>query len=307
MILSDLRQDLLYGARSLKGAPGFFVVAVLTVGLGIGASTAVFSVVDALLLRPLPFHEPQRLVRVALTAGDGGLSSVTFRTSNLRDWRRRCRSFESLTGYFAFFDFGSNTLTGDGEAERVVGVPVAQNFLDVLGVRLHLGRNFVDEEGVQNGRRALILSHRFWQGRYGGDPNIVGRPITLNGEPTIGSFALTALLLAALGIYGVVSYSVSRRTQEIGIRMALGESPAEVRRRFVRKSLRLAAMGVLVGTLGSLALSRLVSSLLFGIGPTDPTTYGLMVLALTLTAAVAAYLPARRASRTNPARVLSSA
>jgi ABC-type antimicrobial peptide transport system permease subunit len=122
----------------------------------------------------------------------------------------------------------------------------------------------------------------------------------------IGSFALTALLLAALGIYGVVSYSVSRRTQEIGIRMALGESPAEIRRRFVRNSLRLAAIGVLAGTLGSFALSRLMSSLLFGVAPTDPTTYGLVVLALTLTAAVAAYLPARRASQTDPARVLSS-
>jgi predicted permease len=123
----------------------------------------------------------------------------------------------------------------------------------------------------------------------------------------VGSFALTALLLAALGIYGVVSYAVSRRTQEIGIRMALGETPGEVRQRFVKKSLGLAAVGVLAGTLGALGLSRLMSSLLFGIGPTDPATYGLVVLALTVTAGLAAYLPARRASRTDPARVLGSA
>ena len=123
----------------------------------------------------------------------------------------------------------------------------------------------------------------------------------------VGSFAFTALLLAALGIYGVVSYSVSRRTQEIGIRMALGESPAEVRRRFVRKSLRLALIGVGAGTLCSLGLSSVMSSLLFGIGPADPVTYGLVILALTLTAAAAAYVPARRASRTDPAQVLSSA
>lgn len=123
----------------------------------------------------------------------------------------------------------------------------------------------------------------------------------------IGAFAVTALLLAALGIYGVVSYSVSRRTQEIGIRMALGESPAEVRHRFVQKSLGLAAIGVLVGTLGALGLSRLISSLLYGIGATDPLTYGLVILILTLTTAVAAYFPARRASQTDPARVLGSA
>jgi ABC-type antimicrobial peptide transport system permease subunit len=89
--------------------------------------------------------------------------------------------------------------------------------------------------------------------------------------------------------------------------MALGESPAEVQRRFVQKSLRLAAFGVLVGTLGALGLSRLISSLLYGIGPADPVTYALVILILTLTAALAAYLPAQRASRTDPARVLGSA
>jgi predicted permease len=184
MILSDLRQDLSYGVRSLRGAPGFSAVAVLTVGLGIGAATSVFSVIDALLVRPLPFHEPGRLVGVTRTVEGGGLSAVTFRTSNLRDWRRLTRSFEALTGFNAFFGYRSYTLTGQGEPERVVGVPVAQDFLDVLGVRPQLGRSFVEEEGVQNGRRAVILSHRFWQRRFAGDPSILGSAIIVNDEPT---------------------------------------------------------------------------------------------------------------------------
>jgi predicted permease len=222
MILSDLRQDLLYGARSLKGAPGFFTVAVLTVGLGIGASTAVFSVVDALLLRPLPFREPDRLVQLANTVENAGLAGVTFRTGNLRDWRRLCRSFESLTGYFAFFDFGSNTLTGDGEAERVVGVPVAQDFLEVLGVRPHLGRNFVEEEGTDGGRRAVILGHGFWLRRYGGDPGVVGTAITLNDEPTTvvgvlpASFDFASIFSPGARVDFLAPFPISDRTDGWG-------------------------------------------------------------------------------------------
>ena len=109
---------------------------------------------------------------------------MTSRTSNLRDYRELNRSFEGLTGYFAFFDFSSYILSGDDEPERLVGVGVAQDFLDVLGIRPQLGRSFVDEECVWNGRPAVILTHGFWQRRFGGDPAIVGTSITLNDQPT---------------------------------------------------------------------------------------------------------------------------
>jgi predicted permease len=180
---TGLRQDLKYALRHLGRSPGFLAVSVLIVGLGVGATTAIFSVVNAILLRPLPFHEPERLVRVAGTGEGIGLSGVTSRASNLRDWRELSRSFESLTGYFAFFDYSSFVLTGGGEPERLVGVGVAQNFLDVLGVRPQLGRSFVDEECVWNGRPAVILTHGFWQRRYGGDPGVVGTSIVLNDRP----------------------------------------------------------------------------------------------------------------------------
>jgi len=237
MIGSDLRQDLRYGARNLLRAPGFTAMAVLIVGLGIGASTAVFSVVDALLLRSLPFREPERLVWIANTGQGGGLSAVTCRTSNLRDWRRSTSSFDSLTGYFAFFDYSSYTLTGGGEPERLVGVGVAQNFLDVLGVRPRLGRSFVDEEGVWNGRRAVILSHGFWVRRYGADPEVVGQPITLNGEatPVVGvlpaSFDFASVFAPGSRVDFLTPFAISDETDRWGNtlsvigRLAPGHSP----------------------------------------------------------------------------------
>ncbi len=178
-----LLQDVRYTLRTLRREPGFFTVAVLILGLGIGATTAIFSIVNAVLLRPLPFHNPERLVRVANT-GSGGLSAVTSRSSNLRDWRQLNKTFDDLAGYFAFFDYGSYNLIGEGEPERLVGVGVTQNFLPMLGVRPEMGRNFVDEECVWNGRPAALLTHGLWERQFHSDPTIVGRLIILNDKAT---------------------------------------------------------------------------------------------------------------------------
>jgi ABC-type lipoprotein release transport system permease subunit len=123
----------------------------------------------------------------------------------------------------------------------------------------------------------------------------------------IGAFAATALVLASLGIYGVVSYSVTQRAQEIGIRMALGASASQVQRRIVVETLALTAVGILIGTAASLGLSRLMASLLYEVSPTDPLTFVSMMLLLTVIAALAGHLPARRASRIDPMSVLGSA
>jgi len=120
----------------------------------------------------------------------------------------------------------------------------------------------------------------------------------------LGAFALTAVLLASLGIYGVVSYSVNQRTQEIGIRMTLGASAAHLQMGVVARTLMLAAVGILMGLAGSFALSRLVASLLYGVSATDPATFVLMMILLILISALAGYLPARRASRIDPMSVL---
>jgi ABC-type antimicrobial peptide transport system permease subunit len=123
----------------------------------------------------------------------------------------------------------------------------------------------------------------------------------------IGAFSATALLLASLGIYGVVSYAVSQRAQEIGIRMALGASGSQVQWRIVLETLALTALGILLGTLASFVLSRLLASLLYEVSPRDPLTFISMMVLLTVIAALAGHLPARRASRIDPMSVLGSA
>jgi len=175
--------DLRYAFRQLLKNPGFAVVAVVTLALGIGACTAMFSVVHAVLLRPLPFRDPGRLIWIE-NFGTGGLSARTTRADNFVEWQQRNASFEKLGAYFAFFDYSRYTLTGSGEPLRLRGVGISQNYLDVLGVPLLLGRGFTDEECIWNGRKVAILSHAFWQAHFAADRRVVGQSITLNGEPT---------------------------------------------------------------------------------------------------------------------------
>src|SRR5258708_17168079 len=153
-------QDIRFGARQLRKSPGFSAVAVLTLALGIGANTAIFSVVNALLFRPLPFHDPQKLVWIAngVPGGGGGLSSETTRVANFSDWRRENHSFESLAAYFAFFDYIGHTLTSDGEPIRLQSVGVSQNLLDALGIQPRLARGFLNEEFLWNGNKAVMLT-----------------------------------------------------------------------------------------------------------------------------------------------------
>lgn len=182
--MQTLWQDLRYGARTLLKNPGFTLIAVLTLALGIGANTAIFSVVNALLFRPLPFHQPERLVWIANTGTTGGLSSVTSRVANFNDWRAQNKSFEDLAAYFAFFDYGSYNLIGAGDPERVIGVGVSQNFFSLLGISPLLGRGFNEEESRWNGTPAVVLSHAYWVRRFAADPSVIGRALTLNDKST---------------------------------------------------------------------------------------------------------------------------
>jgi len=175
--------DLRFALRQLLKNRGFTAVAVLTLALGIGACTAMFSLVHAVLLRPLPFRDTGRLVWIE-NVGTGGMSERTSRVDNFLEWRGQNRSFEDLAGYFAFFDYMRYTLTGQGEPQRLRGVGISKDFLAVLGVQPLLGRGFADEECVWNGRKAVLLSHSHWRQHYGGDPAVIGRSITLNGDAT---------------------------------------------------------------------------------------------------------------------------
>jgi putative ABC transport system permease protein len=165
-------QDLGYGARSLRRTPGFTALAAVTLALGIGASTAIFSVVNAVLLRPLPYQDPDRLV----TLLHGGSSPVA--VANYIDWRDQSRSFEAM----AAADYWTPNLTGGDSPEHLWGLQVTQNLMPMLGVQPLLGRLFHPGEDQPGSEHEVILSHRLWQRRFNSDASVLGRPITLNGE-----------------------------------------------------------------------------------------------------------------------------
>jgi putative ABC transport system permease protein len=174
-----LGRDLRYAARGLAREPGFTAMAVLTLGLAIGANTAIFSVADALLLRPLPLPHADRLVLLVRRLGEGASTYMSVpKFSFLRE--RMQRELSSAAGYEGL---GSPfNLVGEGLPERIPGAHVTAGFFPTLGVQPMLGRNFVAEEDRPGGRRVLILSHRLWVRRFAADPRVLGRELVLNGE-----------------------------------------------------------------------------------------------------------------------------
>ncbi|HMF65677.1 MAG TPA: ABC transporter permease [Edaphobacter sp.] len=180
--LDVLLQDLRYTVRTLGRDRLFAVIAVLILALGIGANIAVFSVVNTILLRPLPFQDPQRLVWIA-PADANGLSASTYSADAYDDLLAQNRSYDDVTGYFAFSTSDNFKLTGHGEPIPVTGIGVAGNFFHMLGVEPALGRSFTKDESIKGGRAVVLLAHPFWERQFGGDRGIVGRPITLDGRP----------------------------------------------------------------------------------------------------------------------------
>ena len=177
-----LGQDLRYTFRTLRKDAAFTMFAVLIVGLGIGASTTLFSVVNTLLLRPLPFRDPERLVWIT-NHDSGGLSGATTQVGALLDLRERNQSLSDLAGYFAFYGVGDSVLNGKGEPERLSGVPVSENFFPVLGIAPEVGRLFSPEECKWGGPKAVIISHGLWVRRFASDRGMVGRALTLDNGP----------------------------------------------------------------------------------------------------------------------------
>jgi predicted permease len=182
--LDVLMQDMRFTFRTLGRDRGFTVIAVIILGLGIGANTTVFSVVNTILLRPLPLRDPQQLVRILTKKTTGGESSMTYSADATEGFQRRNRSFQSVSGYFAFSTPDNLKLMGHGQPMPVTGLLVAGNFFQTLGVEPSLGRLFMAEESLPNGRPVVLLSHAFWKRQYAGNPGIVGQAIDLNRTPT---------------------------------------------------------------------------------------------------------------------------
>jgi putative ABC transport system permease protein len=172
-------EDVRFAARILRKNPGFTAVAILTLALAIGANTAIFSVVNGVLLRPLPFPESERLVNVVRRNAEGISPSLS--APQLMYLSAQAEPFSRLTAFPAL-NSGFN-LSGDGLPERVLGARVTQPFFSVMGIPPALGRDFLPEEDVPSGPRVVVLGHGLWQRRFGGSPDVLGRSITLNGEP----------------------------------------------------------------------------------------------------------------------------
>jgi putative ABC transport system permease protein len=176
--LEDLWQDLRYGARSLRKNPGFAAVAVLTLALGIGANTAIFSVVNSVILRPLPFPEPERLLTLWECSAKSEEARVIVSPANYLDWRAQTRSFEEMGAYTEDF---YNLSEDAARPERVAGANVTPSLFWALGVRPFLGRTFVPEEAQYGTTNAVMLSYGLWQRHFGGDPDVVGKTVRLSG------------------------------------------------------------------------------------------------------------------------------
>ena len=175
--MRNLIQDLRFGLRSLAKNPGFTAVAVLTLALAIGANTAIFSFIDALLLKPLPYRNPERIVRVMERGMSGGTNTVS--PLNYLDWRDQNTVFE----YMAAQGIGSAVLTGSGEPVQLRGSRVGAHYFDIFGIRPALGRTFAADEDREGKSEVAVISHRLWETQFGTDPAVIGRKILLDGAP----------------------------------------------------------------------------------------------------------------------------
>ena len=206
--LGELGQDLKFAGRQLGKSPGFTLVAVLTLALGVGATTSIFSVVDGVLLRPLPFVEPERIVMAV--DSDGATSS--FSVPNYLDWSQESKALAAA----AAMDNGTVTLTGDGgEPERLEGMWVRTDFFRILGLKPIHGRTFAPGEDEPAEQRVILISEELWQRRFGGDRAVIGRTLSLNGVPStvVGILGRDGQYPANADVWLPLTFSESMRSQ----------------------------------------------------------------------------------------------
>jgi predicted permease len=181
--LDVLGQDLRFTLRSLRRDLGFTIVAVVMLGLGIGANVAVFSVVNTILLRPLPLEFSNRLVWIGPPPQKCGLSCATYSVDAYNEFKAQSRTYEDVTGYFAFSTPDNLRLTRNGDSVPVTGIEVMTNFFQTLGVRPALGRLFTADDGRHGSHPVVLLQNAYWKRQFAGNPAIVGKEIDLNGSP----------------------------------------------------------------------------------------------------------------------------
>jgi hypothetical protein len=201
--LDNLTRDVRYGLRGLQRNIGFTMAAVLTLALGIGANTAIFTIVNAVLLREMPFEEPQRLMRIFTKTPDG--RNFELSPGKFYDWQRDAKSFEGLAMY-SCCGLRDLALTGTGNARVVRATFVSAGFFEIVRARPALGRGFRREEDTPAGKYVVVLSHGFWSSQFGGDRNVIGRILKLNDESytIVGVMPATAAVASWTAMAGDV-------------------------------------------------------------------------------------------------------
>jgi putative ABC transport system permease protein len=214
MRIETLWQDLRYGARMLRKSPGFTVVAIATLALGIGANTVIFSVVNAVILRPLPYPNPHQLVIVWESDYNRNIARGSAPPADFLDWRSQNHVFQ----YMAAMQISSFDLVGNGVPQQLWGIRVSPNFFDMLGVKPSLGRTFLPQEEQPGYDGGVILSHELWVRSFGANPNVIGQNITVSGS----SYTVVGILPAGFNLYG--------RSTQYDLWFPLSFAPETIRR-----------------------------------------------------------------------------
>ena len=223
-LVDTLLQDLRYTFRILRRDIGFALFAILIVSLGIGASTIVFSVLNTLLLRPLPFKDADRLVWIA---NKKSVPEQTTQVVYILDARRATNSFSEIGAYFAYYNIGDRKLVGDGDPERLTGVPVSQNFFHVLGIEPQAGRFFNEDDCRIDSPATVILTDSLWRRRFASSPDIIGKTLQLNGQSVrvIGvspaSFDFTSIFAPGSRVDLFSPFPLTKETDRMGNTLAI--------------------------------------------------------------------------------------
>ena len=302
--LEDVLSDVKHSVRSLRRAPAFTAIAVLTLALGIGANTAIFSVVNTVLLRPLPFAQADRLVRVVM-AVPAQTTGSTERRDPVRISATELDQLRASVRTLSTVGVVEPTLMNlRGRDPRLQGAIVSAGFFEMLHARPQLGRAFTVADEAAGAAPVLLLSQHPQASLFYVAPmeqvvaSTISRPRLY--ATLLGVFSIVGLGLAVIGIYGVMSYWVAQRTREIGIRVALGARRRQVIALVMGQSAVLTAVGIVVGLSGAALLSRYLEGLLFGVTPLDPTTFAVSTALFAIVALVAAARPVRRATGVDP-------
>ena len=223
-MLRTLRHDVVHAVRTLRATPGFAAAALLSLAVGIGATTAIFSVASALLLRPLPYPDPGRLVILWNTSPGLGITEDWFSTAQYFDITSGVASFEDVAVVIG----NHANLTGDGEPERVSTLRASSNLLTMFGARVELGRLLVPQDNAPGAAGVALLSHGTWTRRYGSDPGVIGRTIILNNLP----HEVVGVLARSFDIpHEVVPTLYGGERTEIVVPLPLGADAATARNR----------------------------------------------------------------------------